>query len=667
MKRLFLLLATMCLVLIFSLFIFFYQKPAASTSLIESSLFSSLPQKDESKIDTIHLKAGLMPPTNKWFSGLALQGQPKTVFSNPLSFKISKSSFSFALPKVATSENTIASSISEYVSVDVVGAESYKVIRYDELSVDIGFFTGTDEIGVVTIAQGSPYIFYSATNDSELEIKGVNDGVLIENQTIYTGQDATYHAGFFNGASSITTGPKTNLRSPKDSFVSFYALTKDTAQDTFRELAGNRITSIDVDYRSQQDGYITEVSVNTKNKQPTLLGLMNHHVTTQEIIYNYSTVYGQTRIVKGDKFLYFAPKVPVSESLDLSTINPGQKTLLANTVRQEINATRYTADDTYFAGKELYRSSQLLELASQLGETDSVNTIKAKLNEQMGIWLSKNNGQGSRYFYYDSRIKSIVGVAASFGSNEINDHHFHYGYFIYAAATLAKYDSTFISRHGTMVNAIVADIANYDNSELLPIRRSFDPYRGHSWASGSAPFDDGNNQESSSEAIQAWVATILWAKQTNNQKLALQSEWMLAGEVQATNEYWLDIDTSQPPYNNIYNHRIVSLNWGGKRDYLTFFSDEPSAKFGIQLIPMNPSSQLILKTNKLAMESMLEEASVNSQDFLFADYLLMYSSLIDANDKLQQAMDIPLDKIDSANSRSYMYAWIISQQKNIKF
>ena len=40
----------------------------------------------------------------------------------------------------------------------------------------------------------------------------------------------------------------------------------------------------------------------------------------------------------------------------------------------------------------------------------------------------------------------------------------------------------------------------------------FDPYRGHSWASGPSPFASGNNQESSSEAVAAWNGLALWAR-----------------------------------------------------------------------------------------------------------------------------------------------------------
>jgi len=45
------------------------------------------------------------------------------------------------------------------------------------------------------------------------------------------------------------------------------------------------------------------------------------------------------------------------------------------------------------------------------------------------------------------------------------------------------------------------------------------PYAGHSWACGHARFGDGNNQESSSEAMNAWCGLILWGTATGDTAL----------------------------------------------------------------------------------------------------------------------------------------------------
>jgi len=73
-----------------------------------------------------------------------------------------------------------------------------------------------------------------------------------------------------------------------------------------------------------------------------------------------------------------------------------------------------------------------------------------------------------------------------------------------------------------MVELLIREIASPDrNDPLFPFLRNFDPYAGHSWASGNAQFADGNNQESSSEAMNAWYGIILWGELTGNRRLQL--------------------------------------------------------------------------------------------------------------------------------------------------
>lgn len=145
----------------------------------------------------------------------------------------------------------------------------------------------------------------------------------------------------------------------------------------------------------------------------------------------------------------------------------------------------------------------------------------------------------------------------------------------------------------SLMSLLAADIASSANggkasaggAASFPHRRTSDAYAGHSWASGSAPFADGNNQESSSEAVTAWTGLALWAKADGNANLATEATWMLSTEAQSGHSYWTNFDASEPVYSG-YGHKIVALNWGGKRDYATWFSPEPAAMLGILLIPV---------------------------------------------------------------------------------
>ena len=89
------------------------------------------------------------------------------------------------------------------------------------------------------------------------------------------------------------------------------------------------------------------------------------------------------------------------------------------------------------------------------------------------------------------------------------DHHFHYGYLLYASAILAKYDAHFLRDYAPYVDSLLFDVAYSSNSEsgtsddgnFFPFTRHLNWFDGHSFASGLFPYGNGKSQESSSEAI----------------------------------------------------------------------------------------------------------------------------------------------------------------------
>ena len=75
---------------------------------------------------------------------------------------------------------------------------------------------------------------------------------------------------------------------------------------------------------------------------------------------------------------------------------------------------------------------------------------------------------------------------------------------------------------------------------------------------------------------------------------------------------------------------VVSLNWGGKRDYATWFSPEPSAMLGIQLLPMGPVQVSRPRVTRSASGPTSRRRRPDGYDVLFGDYLLMYRALAGA-------------------------------------
>jgi endoglucanase Acf2 len=624
---------------------------------------ATLSQKEVSGIDTSHLADGVIPPTNKWFSGLALQKTPKTVFPTPLAFTPGESSFAISLPVITPLANTIFASRQQLMTIDIPGASAYQVTRYDELSVDLTYLKGKTPIGTVTITAGSPYIYFHAINNASLVLKS-DSGITAESKVAIAATTASSRlvSAGFDGTSFASADGKVQAQIPADGLVTFYGLPSSLSGDLLLQRAGNRIAATHVSYQRSGGTYQTTIAFDTHNHKPTLFGLLPHQTVDSSVLFSLDTLYGQQRFYDTAKISFSVPATPLAASLDLRHVDDTEKALLIDTLRRDINSTKLgDLTDTYFGGKALYRSAQLLDLAKQLGEENIATSIQQKLHSELTTWLASGTGRANKYFYYDTKIHGIVGETVAFGSQEFNDHHFHYGYFIYAAAVLAKYDPDFKAEYAPMVNLLVADIANYRTGEQLPQRRMFDPYFGHSWASGSAPFDDGNNQESTSEAMNAWAATALWAQQTNNSDLSVEANWMLSTEVHAAKEYWLGFDTTQAPYDQ-YHHSLVSLNWGGKRDYATFFSASPAAMLGILLIPMNPTS-VYLSAYGDRIETHIDEAIGKDANYKvqFGDYILMYNALKNKTAGIKNATSLPDEFIDGANSRSYMYAWIMSQ------
>ncbi len=333
--------------------------------------------------------------------------------------------------------------------------------------------------------------------------------------------------------------------------------------------------------------------------------------------------------------------------------------MLRSLVREDAGKLVFPEQDTYFNGKRLLAAANLLVLADDLGEKDVAQDIARKISDQFKKWKDGTlEKDGAQYFSYDPIIGGLVGYPSSFGSETFNDHHFHYGYFITAAALLGRHDPSFVQEYEPFINLLVRDIATSSHSDTyFPYLRSFDVYEGHSWASGSAPFADGNNQESTSEALQAWYGVAQWAKLIGSKDLEALAQSLYEEERQSTLTYWISPAWSQEIQAH-YNDPIVSLLWGGKAEFATWFSPATEAKIGIQMLPLGSQSGY-LASNKDHLKDILNRVNL-APGTSFRDSLIMVLSLIE-KDKAKMLLSTVTDKdIDTWNTRSYLTAWVLS-------
>jgi endo-1,3(4)-beta-glucanase len=629
-------------------------------------LVAALPERTVKPLPAARLAEGLLKPTNTWFSGLVFGDESMAVFPLPLSFKLSDAGFELGLPRVTTTATNIAGGFVAAVGVDV-GADEQVVTAYDAASVTITQYADGAELGRTVIAEGSPFVSFTAAADVEVDL-----GDSFESSST-DGLSTTEVDGVTYGLVSSATPDGTALALGDGDSATWFALPEGADAAAYTEAAAHPIVGTTLDYVVDEDAATTTIGYETADGKPTIVAVLPHQADGVECapsddLGSFESIYGELPLCTTGDLSWSVPAVQADGTLDLSGISAEQKAALVDQVTVDAASMPDFPSDTYFGGKALARAANLWSVATQVGADDAAETIKATAVAELDQWMQADGcvDRDARCFVYDAEAGGLVGLDASFGSDEFNDHHFHYGYFFYAAGVFAADDEELAESWAPVMNLLAADVATRstgsdDDSTHFPSLRVFDAYKGHSWASGTSPFADGNNQESSSEAVNAWNGLALWAAASGQPDLATEATWLLSAEAASASAYWTDFDKTEPVYEG-FDHEVVSLNWGGKRDWATWFSPEPSAMLGITVLPVTAVSEY-LAGDPERIRANLAEAAPDGYDVLFGDYLLMYSALAgrdDAATALERARGLHEERIDDGNSRSYLLAWLMA-------
>jgi endoglucanase Acf2 len=391
--------------------------------------------------------------------------------------------------------------------------------------------------------------------------------------------------------------------------------------EAFRDRAFNVVRDSRVSWSYDQDASVVDTAFELQTEAllggpngDTFMALYRHHWLHSADVntdFSYVSPRGEMRVVVGNGF---------SSSVGYGGVLPrlpdycpsGGDARLAELVAEAYEADEHFArklgqQDSYWSGKAMGRLSELIPLATASGNPGAADRFTALLRAELESWLSV--GDLSRHFYYDPVWKTLVGSPASFESDtDLNDHHFHYGYHIQAASTMARLDTTWADGWGDMVRLLIRDTANADRSDArFPFLRSFDPYAGHSIANGHSDKVGGYDQESSSESMNFSAAIIRWALETGDTGLRDLGIWLHATERVAIEQYWFDVDGEVfPPQ---FDHSTVAILWGRGGMYDTWWSDEPEYIHGINYLPITAGSYYLgrhpdyIRANRAELEA----------------------------------------------------------------
>lgn len=123
--------------------------------------------------------------------------------------------------------------------------------------------------------------------------------------------------------------------------------------------------------------------------------------------------------------------------------------------------------DSYWTGKSLGKISDLVVVADQMKQLIVRDYFLSVIKDTLKQWFSATDGD-KYFFFYDTNSYSLIGSPSSYGSDtDLNDHHFHYGYFLKAISIVGIYDYQWAMQYKDFVNLIVSDTANFDSSSKM--------------------------------------------------------------------------------------------------------------------------------------------------------------------------------------------------------
>ncbi|KAL8953909.1 MAG: hypothetical protein Q9222_000283 [Ikaeria aurantiellina] len=273
-------------------------------------------------------------------------------------------------------------------------------------------------------------------------------------------------------------------------------------------------------------------------------------------------------------------------------------TVAAAEIRQDMANQTYL-DSMYFSGKALSKFAALIYAVHEMcGEPD---LARLGLGQLKLAFAKFSTNQQIYPLVYDAAWKGVVSSGAyvtgdhgqDFGSTYYNDHHFHYGYFIHAAAIIAYLDPSWLHLNKDWVNMLVRDAASpASNDPYFPFSRMFDWYHGHSWAKGLFESADAKDEESSSEDAFFAYAMKMWGRVTGDRSMEARGNLMLAVLARTLRNYFLmqEGNTNQPM--EFVGNKVTGILFENKIDATTYFGNNLEYVHGIHMLPLLPYSAL---------------------------------------------------------------------------
>ncbi|MGY1453665.1 glycosyl hydrolase [Streptomyces sp. SS8] len=569
-------------------------------------------------------------PTNDWWSSLAFQrfsANPysENMYGHPLTYKAVSGGLEVGYP----TDHQIVGGGRQYefpheadLTLGIAGLNSpdAKADGWSDWTVSPYWSDGSRTLRA-TIGHGLPYVYAQGSGGAAQITAADAPTVFADEGNVLGVTISGHHYALFAPTGTDWTVSGSQIRADLGSkdYFSLAVLPDRDALATYEKYAFSFVTDSKVDWSYDEGAgeveaaYSLTTEAQEGDETGTLQALYRHqwlHTTDDLTSYSYVSSRGEMKVREGTSFTTVQkvngvlPGLPAAPGVDKAKL----KTYINDVLTQGDPFSG--AIDTYWTGKALGKLAQLVPIADQIGETANRDKLLDLIKGRMEEWFTVG---GPSEFSYDKDWRTLIGYPASYGSDqELNDHHFHYSYYVMAAAIVAQYDPQWAadSEWGGMVKELIRDAANpARDDEKYPFLRGFDVYAGHSWAAGHSAFAAGNNQESSSESINLSAGLILWGSAMGDDALRDQGVYMMMTESESIAQYWFDAD--QEVYPEDFTHDIVGMVWSSGGAYATWWTANPEEIHGINFLPVSGGSLHLAREKEMLRRSVAEMEEEN--------------------------------------------------------
>lgn len=668
--------------------------PAAEQPLASGRWWGSVSFLGEMEIGNPNAAAYITPDpitariTNK---GVRMMGLPSgvRVLGNDFLYQI-PDPFSEVMDGMAVAN-------SQYTNLDA------SLYDFSDGSVTVLWRSGSVDVMRATFVHGSPYVYFDVLAGEmllrTLRSDGGEKGTFYEqNNSLGVWTNVAGSANYFlvtgDAGTSFSNIESNEIRVSTNTGGVTVALLPTSTNPTnamvndHLQLSRNVVKDVQISYsvdHTQQQVTVTHRYMNADEQAVTTMTGMQplhwKHSASSTPAYSRRSARGVTQFHIGSEFSYDLPFVGVlptlpamSSDLELATATSHINDFIA-LGEDQWNAGR---EDAYWSGKNYGKVAELIAMADELDLHAQRDQLLAWLKAELTDWFTASSDNGLdevQYFAYDSTWDTLFAMEESFASHQqLNDHHFHYGYLVRAAAEVCRFDAQWCSatQYGPMIELLIRDYAGGRNDDMFPYLRHFDPANGFSWASGRVNFVRGNNNESTSEAANSYGAMILYGMLTGNDEIRDRGIYLHASTAAAYWQYWNNIDgwrePNDPQQDNFpsgYERITTSIIWGDGAVFSTWFSPAFAHILGIQGLPSNTLSLHIGQYPDYLAEYVtlgLSESSNNLPSGLFPDQWRdiwwKIWSMTDADSAFTDYLSMSNYTPEAGETKAHTYYWI---------